>query len=83
MEIASVAGGAGKLVERARALADEDIALACHLAEWAALAEPDNDDAQTCVRDLFRQRANDETSLMGRGIFMHAVREAKRSLGER
>jgi hypothetical protein len=56
--------------------------MACHLAEWAALAEPDNTDAQGCVRDLFRRRANDERSLMGRGIFMHAVRQAKRALGE-
>ena len=81
-EIASLAGGVGKLVERARALAETDIAMACHLAEWAVLAEPENNDAQACVRDLFRQRANDESSLMGRGIFMHAVREAKKALGD-
>ena len=56
--------------------------MACHLAEWAALAEPDDKDAQACVRDLFRERAKEESSLMGRGIFMHAVREAKKALGE-
>jgi glyoxylase-like metal-dependent hydrolase (beta-lactamase superfamily II) len=81
-EIVRLAGGTDNLVARARELADQDIALACHLAEWAALAEPDNSDAQVCVRDLFKQRANDESSLMGRGIFMHAVREAKKALGE-
>lgn len=81
-EIAALAGGTDKLGERARALADSDIAMACHLAEWAALAEPENSDAQACVRDLFKQRASDESSLMGRGIYMYAVREAKKALGD-
>jgi hypothetical protein len=54
--------------------------MACHLAEWAALAEPGNTNAQECVRDLFRRRAEGEVSLMGRGIFMHAVREAEKTL---
>ena len=81
-EIASLAGGVDRLVARAREVADDDIELACHLAEWAALAEPDSRSAQECVRDLFTKRAGDESSLMGRGIFMHAVREAKRALGE-
>jgi alkyl sulfatase BDS1-like metallo-beta-lactamase superfamily hydrolase len=81
-EIAALAGGADKLVARARELADLDMELACHLAEWAALAEPGNRAAQECVRDLFTQRAGDESSLMGRGIFMHAVRKAKRALSE-
>jgi glyoxylase-like metal-dependent hydrolase (beta-lactamase superfamily II) len=81
-EIATLAGGVDKLVARARELAESDIDVACHLAEWAALAEPKNKSAQECVRDLFTLRAGDESSLMGRGIFMHAVREAKRALGE-
>ncbi len=81
-EIASLAGGVGVLVERAQALADEDIALACHLAEWAALAEPKNESAQQVMRDLFTKRAEDESSLMGRGVYMHAARQAKRALGD-
>ncbi len=81
-EIAALAGGAGKLMARARELAASDIEMACHLAEWAALAEPGSREAQECLRDLFTQRAGEESSLMGRGIFMHAVREAKRALGE-
>lgn len=81
-EIAALAGGAARLVVRARELADTDMAMACVLAEWAVLAEPDNTDAQACVRELFSARAKQESSLMGRGIFMHAVREAKRALGE-
>jgi alkyl sulfatase BDS1-like metallo-beta-lactamase superfamily hydrolase len=82
-EIASLAGGVDRLVERARTLQDTDIALACHLAEWAVLADPSNRAAQECVRDLFRARAEHEVSLMGRGIFMHAVRLADSALGEK
>ena len=81
-EIASLAGGVGKLVERARTLAVTDIVLACHLAEWAVTAEPDNRDAQECVREVFRVRAEGEVSLMGRGIFMHAVRTAETALSQ-
>jgi len=79
-EIASLAGGVHRLVERARQLAGTDIALACHLAEWAATADPADAAAQECVRDVFRARAEGEVSLMGRGIFMHAVRTAEKTL---
>jgi alkyl sulfatase BDS1-like metallo-beta-lactamase superfamily hydrolase len=82
IEIASLAGGADKLIARARQLADSDVPLACHLAEWAVNADPSNDAAQECVRDLFRARAEAEVSLMGRGIFMHAVRTAQEALGQ-
>ena len=81
-EIASLAGGVDKLIARAREIGASDIALACHLAQWAVLADPSNADAQAAYRDLFRDRASAESSLMGRGIFMHAVREAKKALGE-
>lgn len=81
-EVASLAGGVDAVVARARELADSNPPLACHLAEWAALADPANKDAQTCVRDVFRARADAEESLMGRGIFMHAVRQARAALGE-
>src|SRR5262249_9801161 len=41
-EVAALAGGAKPLAERALALADDDIRLACHLVEFAVTAEPDN-----------------------------------------
>jgi glyoxylase-like metal-dependent hydrolase (beta-lactamase superfamily II) len=80
-EVARLAGGVDGLVDRARQLADADMELACQLAEWAALADPSHRAAQECVRDLFTRRAAGESSLMGRGIFMHAVRQAYRALG--
>ncbi len=75
-EIARIAGGTGVLVARARELADTDLPLACHLASWAVKADPADAAARECMRDLYGRRAEEEPSLMGRGIFMHAVRTA-------
>ena len=79
---ARLAGGVAPLVARARELAGSDLALACHLAEWAALAGPEDRDAQQCAIEIFQQRADGEISLMGRGIFSHAVRRAEAALKE-
>jgi glyoxylase-like metal-dependent hydrolase (beta-lactamase superfamily II) len=79
-EIARLAGGVEPLVRRARELADSDPALACHLAEWAALAAPEDRPAQQCVIDVFNKRAETEVSLMGRGLLSHAVRRAEKAL---
>jgi glyoxylase-like metal-dependent hydrolase (beta-lactamase superfamily II) len=79
-EIARLAGGVAPLVRRAHELAASDPALACHLAEWAALAAPESREAQQCVVDVFKSRADAEVSLMGRGILSHAVRRAEQAL---
>jgi alkyl sulfatase BDS1-like metallo-beta-lactamase superfamily hydrolase len=76
LEIAALAGGPDALMTRAEQLAaDGDLALACHLAELAARAAPD--DAALWARrgSLYRQRAATETSLMARGIFAWAAGE--------
>ena len=79
-EIARLAGGVAPLVARARELMDSDPAVACHLAEWAALAEPKDRAAQQCVIDVFTKRAEGEISLMGRGLLSHAARKAERAM---
>lgn len=68
-EIASLAGGVGTLVERAYELVDSDLRLACHIAEWAFLAEPTNGHAQRCYTEVLEQRAQAETSLMAQVNF--------------
>ncbi len=78
--VSELAGGASALIEKAYAVAEANIALACHLAEWAALAEPGNAKAQQCVIDIFNQCTEAEVSLMGRGIYSHAVRQAQKAL---
>ena len=68
------------MIARARELLDSDPALACHLAEWAALAAPEDREAHQCVIDVFNKRAEPEISLMGRGILTHAVRKAEKAI---
>ncbi len=72
-EIAALAGGVDALVSRARALTATDLPLACHLAEWASLAAPEDVTVQDLVRDLFSARAKEEPSLMARAIFERAA----------
>lgn len=68
-EVARLAGGTGALVERAHELADSDLRLACHLAEWAFLADPADARAQQCYTEVLEQRAQAETSLMAQVNF--------------
>ena len=74
-EIAALAGGAGRLAERARALsASGNHRLATHLAELAALA----DDAQHETRaGVLERRVEAESSLMAKGIYSSAARESR------
>ena len=80
-EIASLAGGAGKLAARALALCESDLRLACHLAELAVLAEPKNAHAHALRAEVFQTRRDGETSLMAKGIFGHAANESKAKAG--
>jgi len=76
-EIASLAGGAAKLAERAKTLAESDPRVACHLAELAALAAPGDKQIHAVRAAVFQQRRNGETSLMAKGIFGSAANESK------
>ncbi|MBU2547483.1 MAG: MBL fold metallo-hydrolase [Proteobacteria bacterium] len=76
-EIARLAGGADKLTARALELSGRgDHRLACHLADWAKLAEPDSDRVFEAVQRVYTARAGAETSTMAIGIFMTAARDA-------
>ncbi|MDI3390305.1 alkyl sulfatase dimerization domain-containing protein [Streptomyces sp. B-S-A8] len=68
-EIAQLAGGVRALAARARELADSDVQLACHIAEWAYLAEPQSQAAQECYVEVFGRRREAEPSLMGKLAF--------------
>jgi alkyl sulfatase BDS1-like metallo-beta-lactamase superfamily hydrolase len=72
-EIAELADGAEKLAERALELYDEgETRLACHLADYALEAEPENDEVCDAVAEVYTERAEDETSLMSSNIFRSA-----------
>lgn len=77
MEIAALAGGVNRLAERALSLASQDVRVACHLAEMAVLAEPDNKHAHAVRAEVFQARRNTEMSLMAKGIFGYAANESK------
>ncbi|MEQ9004142.1 MAG: alkyl sulfatase dimerization domain-containing protein, partial [Pseudomonadales bacterium] len=76
-ELADLAGGAIKLAERARALAEQDPRLACHLAELAAQAAPDDKAVHGIRAEVYQARRDRETSLMAKGIFGSAANESK------
>ncbi|HAJ47804.1 MAG TPA: MBL fold metallo-hydrolase [Alphaproteobacteria bacterium] len=77
-EIASLAGGAAKLAQRAQDLsAANEMRLACHLAEMAVQAEPGNKTAHAIRRDVYMARREQELSLMAKGIYGAAARDSE------
>jgi len=74
-EVAGLAGGATALAARARAVADDDLALACQLAEWAWAAAPADEAVRQVRAELYRRRAGGQSSLMARSIFAGAADE--------
>jgi len=82
-ELASLAGGAGRLAERAREVAATgDLRLAGHLAELAAQAAPDDKGVHTVRAEVFGARAREEASTMSKGIFAWAQHESESKAGE-
>jgi alkyl sulfatase BDS1-like metallo-beta-lactamase superfamily hydrolase len=78
-EIADAAGGAARLIERARRLADEgELALACHLAQLAGEAAPSDAAVWRERGAIFRLRADRAVSLMARGVYAWAADETER-----
>lgn len=75
-ELAALAGGAMKLAERAQALSEKDVRLACHLAEMAVQAEPDNKALHAIRAEVYQYRRGVEVSLMSKGIFGAAANES-------
>jgi len=77
-EMATLAGGANRLAERATELAAAgDLRLAGHLAELAAQAAPDDPGVHRVRAEVFGQRAAEERSTMSKGVFSWAQRESQ------
>jgi alkyl sulfatase BDS1-like metallo-beta-lactamase superfamily hydrolase len=77
------ATGPMPILERARKLRDDgEIQLACHLVDFVRKGQPDNREAWELWRDLFTERAATEESLMARGAFLSAIRDAEARLKE-
>ena len=76
-ELAALAGGAKVLMNRALEIADSDLRLACHLADLAGWAEPENAGIHANRAAIYDKRRRAETSLMSKGIFKAAARESE------
>ena len=77
-ELAALAGGAERLAERAREVAESgDLRLAGHLAELAWQA--DRDAGKEIRAEVNEKRAADATSTMARGIYGWAAAEARKA----
>ena len=82
VELAELSGGAGVLAERAERLSAEgDHRLACHLAEYAALAAPDDPGVHRVRAAVYRARGAQERSLMARGVYRWASAESEAVTG--
>ena len=82
-ELAALAGGASTLIERASALSDAgEHRLACHLADLAGWAAPQDPGIHAARAVVYRARRSAETSLMAKGIFAGAARESEGVVGQ-
>lgn len=82
-EIAELSGGAARLAERAEALFESgEFRLACHLVEYATIAEPKDPALQALRARIYQGRAAQESSLMAKGIFRSAANESASHSGE-
>ena len=82
-----LAGGLGAVLDRARALAEAgDHRMACHLVEFAVLAEPASREAHETRAAVYAARSAQQDSSMARNILNHAAhasRAGKRDLARR
>lgn len=76
-ELAALAGGANVLMNRALEIADSDLRLACHLADLAGWAEPEDAGIHANRAAIYDKRRRSELSLMSKGIYKSASRESE------
>jgi glyoxylase-like metal-dependent hydrolase (beta-lactamase superfamily II) len=81
-EIAALAGGVEALVARGRELLDRgELAIACHVAEWATRGHPEHAGAQKLKRDAYGARLAQANETMTQGIYREAMNDAVAALG--
>jgi alkyl sulfatase BDS1-like metallo-beta-lactamase superfamily hydrolase len=82
-ELAALAGGIERLLERSRALlAAGDARLAAHLVDWAAEAEPGSREVHGVRAEVYRTLMQAAASTMSRGIYGAAARESEEKSGD-
>jgi len=73
-ELSALAGGPDVLIGRATELATQDLRLACHLADLAGWAAPEDARVHAARAEIYDLRRRSEPSLMSQGIFRSASR---------
>ncbi|MEY3987196.1 MAG: hypothetical protein RL080_536 [Actinomycetota bacterium] len=82
-ELATLAGGADVLMRRALELVElGDLRLACHLADFAGWAAPEDPEIHEGRARVYVARRKSELSLMSKGIFKAAERESEEIVGK-
>jgi alkyl sulfatase BDS1-like metallo-beta-lactamase superfamily hydrolase len=80
----ALAGGVDQVLRRAQELKEEgNTRLACHLVEYAVLAEPSSKDAHAVRSEVYAGRSTEQSSSMARNILNHAAlasQQGKRDL---
>ena len=76
-EIAELVGGAETLASRAEELATADQRLACHLADYALEAAPENEAVGEAVANVYEERSDTVDDLMSANIYASAAEYAK------
>ena len=83
-EWVALAGGLDHVLERAAVLQGEgNLRMACHLVEYAVIAEPASKEAHSLRAEVYSARSKLETASMSQNILNHAAmasREGKRDL---
>lgn len=77
VELATLAGGAARLLDRAESLCVTDLRLACSLADTALEAATADADVQRRVAAIYRKRSESETSLMAKNLYASAAAYAE------
>ncbi len=73
-EWVAMAGGVTKVLERAAAIqAEGNLRLACHIIEFAVLAEPSSTSAHELRASIYATRSKGERSSMSKNILNHAA----------
>ena len=80
LELANLAGGALNLAERSHVLMQSNPRLACHLAELAVQADPENKDLHEVRAQVYQHRRTIESSLMAKVIYGSAANESRDKL---
>ena len=77
--ITELAGGVAALDRRARALMDEDIVMASHIADWAWFGDPGDPVAQRLLIDVYAHRiVNTESNTQEILAWLEAMTQARR-----